>query len=129
MPMLSKAIATAVALAASSLVVGVGPADAQMTITTLIMNIPLAPATVGLNVPGFNPANFASVWAMAPTGSIPQLTDVRLFINSTLSESFTATNTDTTQTLNVSSSAVTFKKIANNKNSYDQTTTNAITSG
>ncbi len=119
----------AAAVAAGSLFVGVSPAHALVTPNVPISNLPqilpLAPATTGLNALGFNQTNFASIWSAAPSGTTPQLTDVRLFTRGTLSGSFVVTNTDTSSGITVSSPTLTFNEKANGMNSATLTTTNS----
>ena len=120
----------AAAVAAGSLFVGVSPARALTTpnvpISNLPQTLPLTPNTVGLNALGFNQTNFASIWAGAPSGTTPQLTDVRLFTRGTLSGSFVVTNTNTSSGISVSSPTLTFNEKANGMNSSTLTTTNSI---
>ncbi len=119
----------AAAVAAGSLFVGVSPAHALVTPNVPISNLPqilpLAPATTGLNALGFNQNNFASIWSAAPSGTTPQLTDVRLFTRGTLSGSFVVTNTNTSSGITVSSPTLTFNEKANGMNSATLTTTNS----
>jgi hypothetical protein len=116
MPMLSKAIATAVALAASSLVVGVGPADAQIStpITNLPQNIPFR-QNVGLTAKGFNCTNFPGMTG-CPSNP-PILTNIRLQITGVLNGMFTIVNNDLTP-LSINSNSLLFYLIANNASSY-----------
>jgi hypothetical protein len=116
MSMLSKAIATAVALAASSLVVGVGPADAQIStpITNLPQNIPFR-QNVGLTALGFNCTNFPGMTG-CPSNP-PILTNIRLQITGVLNGMFTIVNNDLTP-LSINSNSLLFYLIANNASSY-----------
>jgi hypothetical protein len=113
---------------AGALLAGINPAHALTTSPVAVTNpnvaLPTSPATTTVNSLGFNSTNFASIWAAAPTGFIPKLTDVRLFTKGTLSGGFTATNTDTVNSLVVSSPALTFKERSNMMNSGDLSTTN-----
>jgi len=121
-----KTLAATVALGA--IVVGVAPARALTTpnvpISNLPQTLPLTPSTTGLNALGFNQTNFASIWAGAPIGTTPQLTDVRLFTKGTLSGSFVVTNTNTSSGITVSSPTLTFNEKANGMNSTTLATTN-----
>ena len=114
------------AVAAGSLLIGADPASA---LTTPLLNpnavLPLAPASTGLNAKGFNQANFPLIWAGAPSGSTPQLTDVRLFTSGRLAGSFTVENYNPNATIPVSSPALTFKEYSNGLNSSDFAATNS----
>jgi hypothetical protein len=126
--MLSIRKTFAAAVATGSLFVGVSPAHALVTpnvpISNLPQTLPLTPSTIGLNALGFNQTNFASIWAGAPSGTTPQLTDVRLFTRGTLSGSFVVSNTNTSSGISVSSPALTFNEKANGMNSATLATTN-----
>ena len=117
MPMLSKAIVAAAALAASSLVVGVGPADAQ--ISTPITNPPPLKIpfrqNVGLTALGFNCTNFPGMTG-CPSNP-PILTNIRLQITGVLNGMFTIVNNDLTP-LSINSNSLLFNLIANNASSY-----------
>jgi hypothetical protein len=121
------------AAAAGAVVAGTNPAHAIMTGPVAITNpgavLPSDPGSTNLNSIGFNASNFASVWALAPTGFVPKLIDVRLFTKGSLSGTFTATNTNTGASLNIPSNAVTFEEKSNNMTSSDQATTRTLTSG
>ena len=121
------------AAAAGAVVAGMNPAHAIMTGPVAITNpgavLPSDPGSTSLNSIGFNSSNFASVWAMAPAGSVPKLIDVRLFTKGSLSGNFTVANTNTAGTLNVPSNAVTFEEKSNNMTSSDQAATRTLTSG
>jgi hypothetical protein len=124
MTMLSKAIVAAAALAASSLVVGVGPADAQIStpITNLPQNIPFR-QNVGLTALGFNCTNFPGMTGCG-TSNPPRLTSIRLQITGVLNGIFTIVNNDFTL-LNINSiSLVSLNFIANNTRSISILTTN-----
>ena len=114
------------AVTASSLLIGANPASA---LTTPLLNpnavLPLAPASTGLNAKGFNQVNFPAIWAAAPSGSTPQLTDVRLFTRGRLAGSFTVENYNPNAAIPVNSPALTFKENANGMNSTDLATTNS----
>ena len=113
------------AVAAGSLLIGANPASA---LTTPLINpsavLPLAPASTGLNAKGFNQANFPAIWSAAPSGSTPQLTDVRIFTRGRLAGSFTVENYNPNTALPVNSPALSFKENANGMNSADLATTN-----
>ena len=113
------------AVAAGSLLIGANPASA---LTTPLINpsavLPLAPASTGLNAKGFNQANFPAIWSAAPSGSTPQLTDVRIFTRGKLAGSFTVENYNPNTALPVNSPALSFKENANGMNSADLPTTN-----
>jgi len=113
------------AVAAGSLLIGASPASA---LTTPILNpsavLPLAPASTGLSAKGFNQANFPAIWSAAPSGSTPQLTDVRIFTRGRLAGSFTVENYNPNTALPVNSPALSFKENANGMNSADLATTN-----
>ena len=113
------------AVAAGSLLIGANPASA---LTTPLLNsnavLPLAPASTGLNAKGFNQANFPAIWSAAPSGSTPQLTDVRIFTRGRLAGSFTVENYNPNTALPVNSPALSFKENANGMNSADLATTN-----
>ena len=113
------------AVAAGSLLIGANPASA---LTTPILNpsavLPLAPASTGLSAKGFNQANFPAIWSAAPSGSTPQLTDVRIFTRGRLAGSFTVENYNPNTALPVNSPALSFKENANGMNSADLATTN-----
>ncbi len=117
MPMLSKAIVAAAALAASSLLVGVGPADAQ--ISTPITNPPPLKIpfrqNVGLTALGFNCTNFPGMTG-CPSNP-PILTNIRLQITGVLNGMFTIVNNDLTP-LSINSNSLLFYLIANNASSY-----------
>jgi hypothetical protein len=121
------------AAAAGAVVAGTNPAHAIMTGPVAITNpgavLPSDPGSTNLNSIGFNSSNFASVWALAPTGFVPKLIDVRLFTKGSLSGTFTATNTNTGASLNIPSNAVTFEEKSNNMTSSDQAATRTLTSG
>jgi hypothetical protein len=120
MPMLSKAIVAAAALAASSLVVGVGPADALSTpITNLPQNIPFR-QNVGLTALGFNCTNFPGMTGCG-TSNPPRLTSIRLQITGVLNGMFTIVNNDLTP-LSINSNSLLFKLNANNALSYSIST-------
>jgi hypothetical protein len=127
--MLSIRKTFAAAVATGSLFVGVSPAHALVTpnvpISNLPQTLPLTPSTTGLNALGFNQTNFASIWAGAPIGTTPQLTDVRLFTKGTLSGSFVVSNSNTSSSIPVSSPILTFSEKANGMNSTTLTTTNS----
>lgn len=114
------------AVAASSLLIGANPASA---LTTSLLNpnavLPLAPASTGLNAKGFNQVNFPAIWSAAPSGSTPQLTDVRLFTRGRLAGSFTVENYNPNAAIPINSPALTFKETANGMNSTDLATTNS----
>lgn len=114
------------AVAASSLLIGANPANA---LTTPLLNpnavLPLTPASTGLNAKGFNQVNFPAIWAAAPSGSTPQLTDVRLFTRGRLAGSFTVENYNPNAAIPVNSPALNFKENANGMNSTDLATTNS----
>jgi len=128
--MLSIHKTTVAAVAAGALIAGVGPAQALTTvpsdnpITNPAAVVPLATGSVGLNAKGFNQLNFASVWAGAPAGLTPQLTDVRLFTKGTLSGSFTVENYNPTATIPVSNPSLTFKQNSNGMFTGDLNTSN-----
>ena len=113
------------AVAAGSLLIGANPASA---LTTPLLNpsavLPLAPASTGLSAKGFNQANFPAIWSAAPSGSTPQLTDVRIFTRGRLAGSFTVENYNPNTALPVNSPALSFKENANGMNSADLATTN-----
>lgn len=115
MPMFSKAIVAAAALAASSLLVGVGPADAQ--ISTPITNPPPLKIpfrqNVGLTALGFNCTNFPGMTGCGTLNG-PRLTNVRLQITGVLNGIFTIFNNDFTP-LNINSNSLFFYRlVANN---------------
>ena len=114
------------AVTVSSLLIGANPASA---LTTPLLNpnavLPLTPASTGLNAKGFNQVNFPAIWAAAPSGSTPQLTDVRLFTSGRLAGSFTVENYNPNATIPVSSPALTFKEYSNGLNSSDFAATNS----
>ncbi len=121
------------AAATGAVFTGINPAHAIMTGPVPITNpgavLPSTPASTNLNSLGFNATNFASVWAMAPTGFIPKLMDVRLFTKGTLSGSFTATNTNTAGSLNIGPDLVKYQERSNNLTSVDLNATRTLTSG
>ena len=114
------------AVAAGSLLIGANPASA---LTTPLINpgavLPLSPApSAGLSALGFNQTNFPAIWAAAPSGSTPQLTDVRIFTRGRIAGSFTIENYNPNTAIPVNSPALSFKENANGMNSADLPTTN-----
>jgi hypothetical protein len=113
------------AVAAGSLLIGANPASA---LTTPLLNpnavLPLTPASTLLNAKGFNQANFPAIWSAAPSGSTPQLTDVRIFTRGRIAGSFTVENYNPNAAIPVNSPALTFKENVNGMNTADLATTN-----